>query len=591
MSIFICNQIPVKDFIQLYRIVYKYIPYILLRSLIKDQIFYSIFRGDMKLKSYITVKDILQRKHFEMIEVIAGKEGLNRLVKWVHVVEVTNIRNLLNGNELILSTGVAWKEKKEYFISVLEQLIDSSAAGLCIEIGTYTSSIPPEIIDVANEHKFPIILFHREVPFVEITQDIHSLLINHQYQMIADLEKYSQTLSKKLLTIDHYNEILKYIQHYLQVQVIIVFKNKDIQFIPNVLDQERKKLLQLVEKNENNQHLTANSYSIASIPIHLLGSNYAQLIITSNERSLTEFDQLILDRTATALAQLILRDLYVEEKSRAEEVEWLSRWLEGDQTEDDIHEYLAYQSSTIKPKGANVCICRLENFQNLSNIDLTYLKLFYKSIFEQQGFTLFAIERKNSIIFIILNERNVSSWKKRMKEAIQRLKNSNPSMIDQHPMPFIGIGKYVTDLVNINRSYETALETIRIQERLSNSSDFYFYDDLHIYRLISLINRHLDLNEIVLEYLEPIIDYDKKYNGKLMQTLKTYLACNGSKQETAKRLFIVRQTLYHRIQKLEKLLGKDFMNPEKRIAIEVMILSYEFLQSSKKLKHAEHEAY
>ena len=173
-----------------------------------------------------------------------------------------------------------------------------------------------------------------------------------------------------------------------------------------------------------------------------------------------------------------------------------------------------------------------------------------------------------------------------MKEAIQRLKNSNPSMIDQHPMPFIGIGKYVTDLVNINRSYETALETIRIQERLSNSSDFYFYDDLHIYRLISLINRHLDLNEIVLEYLEPIIDYDKKYNGKLMQTLKTYLACNGSKQETAKRLFIVRQTLYHRIQKLEKLLGKDFMNPEKRIAIEVMILSYEFLQSSKKLKHA-----
>lgn len=112
MSIFICNQIPVKDFIQLYRIVYKYRPYILLRSLIKDQIFYSIFRGDMKLKSYITVKDILQRKHFEMIEVIAGKEGLNRLVKWVHVVEVTNIRNLLNGNELILSTGVAWKEKR-----------------------------------------------------------------------------------------------------------------------------------------------------------------------------------------------------------------------------------------------------------------------------------------------------------------------------------------------------------------------------------------------------------------------------------------------------------------------------------------------
>src|SRR5690606_38986135 len=92
------------------------------------------------------------------------------------------------------------------------------------------------------------------------------------------------------------------------------------------------------------------------------------------------------------------------------------------------------------------------------------------------------------------------------------------------------------------------------------------------------------LQEVVLEYLEPVIAYDKKNNGKLMETLKTYLSCNGSKQETANRLFIVRQTLYHRIQKLEKLLGADFMNHEKRLAIEFMILSYEFLISSKQFK-------
>ena len=49
------------------------------------------------MKSYITINEILERKHFERTEVIAGEDGLNSNVKWVHVVEVINIKKLLNG--------------------------------------------------------------------------------------------------------------------------------------------------------------------------------------------------------------------------------------------------------------------------------------------------------------------------------------------------------------------------------------------------------------------------------------------------------------------------------------------------------------
>ncbi|MFT4412285.1 PucR family transcriptional regulator [Fredinandcohnia humi] len=533
------------------------------------------------MKSYITVKDILSRKHFESSRVIAGQEGLHRQVKWVHVVEVTNIRNLLNGNELILSTGVAWKDNKDHFISVVEQLIESQAAGICIEIGTYTSWIPQEVIEIANTSQFPIILFLKQVPFVEITQDIHGLLINRQYQMISDLESYSQALNKRLLTIDNYVEILKFIRSYLQVQVMILFNNKEVQFIPEITEKEKRKLLEIIELD------LATLPSYAKVPIQLLGDTYAQLVIVSEERELTEFDQLILDRTATAVAQLFLRELYVEEKQRVEATEWINGWLEGEQDEESISEYLVAHSTTKKAKGAVVCICKLDSNTAYPNSDLTYFKLYVRAIFEQQGFSLFTIEKRNSIVFIILNERKSSTWKKRMQEGIQRLLESELHLGNERAKPVIGVGKYVEELTHIYKSYQTAVETIRIQDRMSNQADSYFYDDLHIFRLISQLNRHIDLQEIVLEYLEPVITYDKKYNGKLMETLKTYLACNGSKQETAKRLYIVRQTLYHRIQKLEKLLGTDFMNHEKRLAIEFMILSFEFLVSSKQLKEKE----
>ncbi|MEH6942924.1 PucR family transcriptional regulator [Bacillus sp. JJ722] len=531
------------------------------------------------MKSYITVEDILGRKHFERVQVIAGKGGINRLVKWVHIVEVTNIRNLLKGNELILSTAVAWKEDKERFISILQQLIESNASGLCIEIGTYTSQIPSEIIEIANRNKFPIILFQQEVPFVEITQDIHTLLINRQYEMISKLESYSEVLNKKLLTVEHVDEILTFVQQCLQLTVLITYKNKEFQFYPVMHVSEQDKIWNVLR----DPHLSNPSYSIASNPINVLGETYADLIFLSNERKLTEYDQLILDRTSTALAQFFIRELYVVEKRKVEETEWIYGWLEGEQNSEEISEYISFHLPKSQPKGATVCLFKIPCVELFSQIELTYFKLYFRAILEQRGFSFFSIEKRNTIIFIILNERSNDTWKYRMKESIVRVMDTDLKLGKNKKKIFIGVGKYVEKMEDIHLSYKTAIETISIQDRLSNVREDYFYDDLHIFRLISLLNRHTDLKEIVYEYLEPVINYDEKYNGNLIETLKTYLSCQGSKQETAKKLYIVRQTLYHRLQKIESLLGHDFMNYEKRLTIEFMIMSYEFLRSSQQL--------
>ncbi|HEY9577221.1 MAG TPA: helix-turn-helix domain-containing protein, partial [Pseudobacillus sp.] len=107
----------------------------------------------------------------------------------------------------------------------------------------------------------------------------------------------------------------------------------------------------------------------------------------------------------------------------------------------------------------------------------------------------------------------------------------------------------------------------------------YFYDDLHIYRLIYAVHEQGVLHEFVSDYLSAVLAYDDYHHAKLINTLKTYLECNGSKKETAERLYIVRQTLYHRLEKLYELLGEDFMEPPKRQAIEFAISAYEYLKA------------
>ncbi|MCY8939179.1 PucR family transcriptional regulator [Peribacillus frigoritolerans] len=533
------------------------------------------------MNTSITIEEILTRKHFNLTDIIAGSSGIKRQVKWVHCMEVTQISHLLNGNELILTTGLGWKDCDDTFLSCLRQLIECDAAGLCIEMGANTMAVPQCAIDLANERQFPIILFHEEVPFVEITQDIHSLIINKQYQMISNLENYSQQLNKNLLEIDHYEPILKFLHSYLHVQVILIFNENEIASIPKI---KKKSTYQMVaDIYEEKRKLDK---TVLGQPIQVLGENYAELLICSNGRELTDFDSLILDRTATALAQHLLRELYIEEKKMSEESIWLTNWIEGEYSDEAIRERLSYIDPKMQLDGGIVCICKQhpKYNKNSAKLDGTYFKIMFRTVFEQYGFQIFSMEIQQHLVFILGDNRSSEDWKSRVTSALDRIMKMDVSGRNRMGLLSIGFGKHVQRLSEIYKSYETARETLLLQDTLPEDDRSFFYQDLHMHRMISLINKHGNLEETVYEYLGPVIEYDKQNNGELMPTLKTYLACNGSKQETSKQLFIVRQTLYHRLEKLEKLLGSDFMRSDKRLGLEFMIFALDFLQySSRKI--------
>lgn len=110
----------------------------------------------------LTVKDILQRPLFQKAETIASQEALNRIVRWVHIMEVPHVGHLLNGHELILNTGIGWHDNEELSLSFLQQLIDSGASGLCIELGTYTKQPLERMKELALREHFPLIFFMKK---------------------------------------------------------------------------------------------------------------------------------------------------------------------------------------------------------------------------------------------------------------------------------------------------------------------------------------------------------------------------------------------------------------------------------------------
>ncbi|WP_404332141.1 PucR family transcriptional regulator [Mesobacillus maritimus] len=528
------------------------------------------------MESYLTIEEIMGRKYFKDSQIIGGEHVYKRIVKWVHVVEIPQFNHLLKGAELILTTGIVWKDDESHFLSFIKQLIQANAAGLCIEMGTHITSIPQKGIEFAKENDFPLILFQKEVPFVEITQDIHSVIINKQYAVLASIEKYSQELNTKLLEVNHYEQILKFIQRFLNVQVLTLFHHNEVKAYPSMKKEEIENLIHKVESMNRPSFLTQT--------IQILGENYADLVIHSNDRDLTDFDSIILDRTATSLAQYFLRDFYVEEKKSTKDDEWIKTWLDGEHTDKEINSQLSYSYPDLKLNGATVCICKFPpTLTKTRAIDPTYFILLFRNIMEQSGFQVISTERQHNQIFILGDKRSPDTWKERISSAFDRLNTSERNGKKRFNGVSYGVGRYVTHVEDVHVSYQTAKEVLVLREGLEDDEyQSCFYQDYHIHRILNLVHDHNQLEEILYEYLQPLIEHDQKFNGELLTTLRTYLHSNGSKQETAKKLFIVRQTLYHRLDKIERILGKDFLNPEKRLAIEFLVMAYDYSLHKKK---------
>lgn len=82
--------------------------------------------------------------------------------------------------------------------------------------------------------------------------------------------------------------------------------------------------------------------------------------------------------------------------------------------------------------------------------------------------------------------------------------------------------------------------------------------------------------EILHEYydhtIKPIQEYDKKNNSSLTTVLRCYLKNNGSVKETSDQLFIHRNTVNYKINKIEELLNMDLSSLDSRLQLSVGLM-------------------
>ncbi|MCW2696070.1 MAG: putative Transcriptional regulator, PucR family [Modestobacter sp.] len=119
--------------------------------------------------------DALARTH---PEIVVGADLLDRPVRWVHTSELAEAAYLLRGGELLLTTGLGLGGRGAVGeAAYVAALADRGVAALALELGWTFLEAPEGMVEACRQHGLPLLVLREVVPFVEITEQVQSALL------------------------------------------------------------------------------------------------------------------------------------------------------------------------------------------------------------------------------------------------------------------------------------------------------------------------------------------------------------------------------------------------------------------------------
>ena len=140
------------------------------------------------------------------MRLVAGSGGMENTVRWVHIVEDSEVPDFLHGNELIFTTGIAhvgieWL--KDFVISLKAK----GAVGLVVNIGPHITAVPPAVIVFCEQNDFPVFTIPWTTRIVDISYDFCRRIIGNENRegSIADAFR---AIIKEPSSLKTYRELL-----------------------------------------------------------------------------------------------------------------------------------------------------------------------------------------------------------------------------------------------------------------------------------------------------------------------------------------------------------------------------------------------
>ena len=541
-----------------------------------------------------TVREVLQLAAVQrgQPQVVAASGGLDRPVRWVHAIEFADAARLLRGGELVLTTGIALPDEEALIGAYVAGLAGVGVSALAVELGRkYTGGLPAAFVAAAQDRELPLVVFTREVPFIEITEAVHALIIDDQLEQLRASARLHEVFTDLAVAGAGPADILR--------------EAALLAGLPLILEDLSHHVLACEPAGTDPAALLADfgarSAAVPSSPRTAYHPGPGWLVTTVGARGEDwgrvilacagppgPVDTVLVERAATTLAlgrllarqqeslerqahrtliSILLAQPGADPDEMAAQCRALGVPVTGRQLitavirSPDGGAGLLAQARVLDLAEALADACRTERIPALVG-----------SLDDVRAGALLSADAGAD------PEQVLAGVCAAARLALDRRARRPYGMPSGEPV--IGVG---TPAGSMREARRSLLEARQVADAAADSSPardggaqdgrlFYRLADLRLRGLLSLLGGDARLATFVDRELGPLHDYDAAHGTDLTGVLAAYLAAGGNKAEAAARAHLARPTLYERLRHIERILGVSLDSAESRTSLHVALL-------------------
>ncbi|MGV9553211.1 PucR family transcriptional regulator [Streptomyces ardesiacus] len=510
-------------------------------------------------------------------EVLAGADRLHRTVRWVHAGEVPNIASLLKGGELLLTTGYGLGTRPAEQRAFVRTLAERGIAALVVELGPRFARLPAALVDTARAAGLPLVQLHREVPFVTVTEEIHTEIVNGHYALLQRAEEVHRRCTGALLGSGGVPQVLAILADFAGNPVFLETPDGRLLYAAGSGPEGAADPLQVWE-GLRGPHKDAPPPA-GSVLVDVpgggpgAGSVRARLVLLPVRAPLAPVHRMAAERAAGILAVVLMQARQEEELAARGRGDFLTDLAEGRITAADAPaqaRVLGFKPGTgpllpvvmrlgdaLSPAGGGWAVLARAVAEELASVGVPVL------------LGVRPVEGRVPLLLGLRSESERAAIADRVAAAlragVERAGMLRPGR--QPPVVVVGVsGGWAAASAGLRHAAETATAAQGLTDR-----PWYDARRLDIDLLLWRLRDHPDLAAFVDRAIGPLRDHDDRSKPPLLPTLQTYLAHAGRKAETARELHLNRQTLYNRLARIGELLGTDLDDPQTVLALSLAL--------------------
>ncbi len=180
--------------------------------------------------------------------------------------------------------------------------------------------------------------------------------------------------------------------------------------------------------------------------------------------------------------------------------------------------------------------------------------------------------------FVVLKIINLQDTDEAIREKLidtsQKIKNA--ILAERRFHASIGVGEYHPGIRGIVRSYHEACKALDIGDKIKSDIDIHHISHLRISRLLAEVDP-----ELRKDFIEQILhkkDFSPRKNPILWETLQAFFGYNLNITDTAKNIYIHRNTLLYRLSKIKDLTGLDPRRFDQALQLYIALKMNHFLE-------------